>query len=337
MTTQTNNGLESVIAKVKKLLAFANDGRGNEEEMSNAASLAQKLIEDYNLSMATIEAAGGATDNTREKAVHEERAQYKWMQTLMTGIAGLHFCHLSKRSAWKDGKTVFTGYSLIGRKANVATATIMYEYLTNTIDRVVRQELVDPRKLQSKVANSMRTGMADRLCERLQDEREKEIKASKARHEAEKAKYTNGGNTANAVAVVLSDFIQDEMDANTDFRNKWEPGTAKRQRLEGDARRANRDQKIKDLMAQGKSYDVAWDMAFNGMSEADAEKKNKPATEAQKAKDEAKWARYWARQERARQREAEKFDAHAYHKGRRMGDDIGLDVQIDKAAKHSIG
>jgi hypothetical protein len=337
MNTQPNNGLEAIIAKVKKLLAFANDGRGNEAEMANAAELAQKMIEDYNLSMATIEAAGGKTDNTREKAIHEERAQYKWMQTLMTGIASLHFCHLAKRTAWRDGKTVFTGYQLIGRKANVATATMMYDYLTGAIDRVVRIELVDPRQLQSKVANSMRTGMTDRLCERLQAKRDEEIKASKARAEAEKARHTASPSTANAVAIVLSDFIQDEMDANTDFRNNWEPGTSKRQRMEGDARRAARDQKIKDLMAQGKSYDVAWDMAFSGMSEADAEKKNKPQTEAQKAKDEAKWKRYWERQERQRQREAEKFDGHAYHAGRRLGDEIGLDVQVAKGTKHSIG
>jgi hypothetical protein len=274
------------------------------------------------------------TDNTREKAIHEERAQYKWMQTLMTGIASLHFCHLSKRSAWKGDKTVFTGYSLIGRKANVATATMMYEYLTGAIDRLVRVELVNPRLLQSKEANSMRTGMADRLCERLQARRDEEIKASKARAEAEKARHASQG-TSNALAVILSDFIQDELDANNDFRCNYEPGTTKRQRAEANARSAARDQ-IKDLMAKGKSYDVAWDMAY-GLSEEDAEKKHKPQTEAQKRKDEAKWRRYWERQERARQREAEKFDGHAYHRGRRMGDEIGLDVQVNQKAKHSIG
>jgi hypothetical protein len=42
MTTQTNNGLEAVISKVKKLMAFANDGRGNEAEMANAAELAHR-------------------------------------------------------------------------------------------------------------------------------------------------------------------------------------------------------------------------------------------------------------------------------------------------------
>lgn len=331
----SNNGLEGVIAKVKKLLALANDGRGNEAEMAAAAAKAQQILEDYNLSMATVLSAGGTTDNTREKAIHEEGAQYKWMQTLMTGIASLHFCRLDKRQAFRNNKYVFIGYQLIGRKANVATAKIMYEYLTNTIDRLVREALVDPRQLQSKVANSMRTGMADRLCERLQARREEEIRASKARAEAEKARHTSGQPTGNAVAVILADYVQDEADANSDFRNGWEPGTTRRQRLEAQARSAARELRIKELMAAGKSYDVAWDMAY-GMSEEDAEKKNKPQTEAQKRKDEAKWRRYWERQERAREREAAKYDPRAYHAGRRMGDEIGLDAQVDKTAKQSL-
>jgi hypothetical protein len=337
MSAETNNGLEAVITRIRKLLAFASDGRGNEAEMGNAAALANKLIEEYNLSMASIEAAGGSTDNTREKGIHNETAQYKWMQTLMTGIASLHFCHLAKRSAWKNGKTVFVGYQLIGRKANVATATIMYEYLTTTIDRIVRETLVDPRQLQSKVANSMRTGMADRLCERLQLRREDEIEASKARAEAAKASHQHKPNSKNAVVVVLSDFVQDEEDANNDFRNGYAPGTTRARRLAANARWADQDAKIKALMAEGLSYDAAWDMVVGGLTREEAEKKNKPATAAQKKKDAEKWARYWAKQERAREREAARFDGAAYHRGRRMGDEIGLDVQVDQKARRSIG
>jgi hypothetical protein len=148
--------LPSIISRIQKLLSLANDGRGNEAEAAVAAGKAQELLEKYNLDLAAVEASGGKGDASmaREKTHHEEKTEYKWRRNLMTGIAALHFLHVTSKQVYDGKKVKFAGYNLIGRKVNVAIARHMYAYLVKTVDRVIAEEIPDNSKRLSKYAHS---------------------------------------------------------------------------------------------------------------------------------------------------------------------------------------
>jgi hypothetical protein len=321
--------LFSIIARIQKLLTLANDGRGNEAEALAAAGKAQELLEKYNLDLAAVESAGGKGDDStaREKATHEEKTGYKYRRNLMVGIAALNFLHVQPRQTYTGTRAKFAGYTLIGRKVNVAIARTMYEYLVMAIDRVIAEEIPDNRKRLSKYAYSMRVGIADRLVERLKEKREAEIAAQKEKDAA--LRSTNSGAKSNALTITLGDYVRDEEDANNDFRNGWAPGTTKARRVKQEQDSAAWTIRYNEFMADGWSSSVASYLAF-GYSVEDAKRLGKPKTAAQEAAEDRKWENYWKRQESKARTAASKFDATGYHKGRELGNDISLAPQIDK-------
>lgn len=72
----------------------------------------------------------------------------------------------------------------VGRKANVITAQLMYQYLTQTIEDLVP---VENKDRLSRSAMSWKEGCADRLCERLAKRRQDLIDQHDARVKAEQA------------------------------------------------------------------------------------------------------------------------------------------------------
>jgi Protein of unknown function (DUF2786) len=340
--SDTHQADDAIISRIQALLALANDGRGNENEMGNAAALAQKLMTKYNLSMATVE-ANSKTTGERQKVQTTERQSYMWRRELMVAVAKLYFCHATGLKKWVDGKAKFVGYQLIGRPANVATAQMMYDYLTGTIDRLAADRTQgDHRQLFSKATLSFRKGASDRVIQRLNIKRQDEVEISRRAAEAAKHRAA-AGNTTNAVAVVLSDFVSDEADLNTDMLHGLQPGTTKAQRMANaaayNAASAARKAKTKQLVEDGFPPRVAELMAW-GYEYDDAvkqaRKEDKPETEAQararRARDEA-----WARKERNRaRRDSERYDASAYREGRAAGDDIALNQQVDQKSQTKI-
>lgn len=73
----------------------------------------------------------------------------------------------------------------VGRKSNVITAQLMYQYLTQTIEDLVPIE--DNNQRLSRSAMSWKEGCADRLCERLAKRRRDLISAHDARVKQEQA------------------------------------------------------------------------------------------------------------------------------------------------------
>lgn len=157
-----------VLSRLGKLLALAKDGAATEGEADNAMRMAQALLEANNLTMAELEASGrGAGEGgARAKSSLAGCALYDYQQELMAAIAAVSFCHATVTAEWRRGRRMPLGYRLVGREANVAGATALFEYLNSTINRLAR-ERYQVKDLLSRRAISYKLGLSRRLQERL--------------------------------------------------------------------------------------------------------------------------------------------------------------------------
>lgn len=346
---------EAIVSRIKKLLALSRDGGATEAEAALAAEKAQQIMADHNLSMATVERSGGASDQGSRRAGDHvvNRTVYRWQRDLMQSIAKLNFCAcalvFSRREAGKA--KIFEGYELIGREANIVSTRATFEYLVKTIDRLAREEMNhDGAQLFTKYACSFREGCSDRIVERLGERQEQLMREQeKKAREADVAARHPSSASRNLPAVVLRDYAKDEVDLNNDFVKGWEPGTTAHRRAEQEHQYKERVVAVvarkAQIMAQepGINPELA-EMIATGYSRETAERfmniRNEPAkpeTVAQRRKREEREERYWERLHQQEQRRAQRLDGAGYNKGRRMADDISLSAQVKDDQRKKIG
>src|SRR5271166_443754 len=209
--TEITDGLK---AKIRKLLALAEDGRGNEHEAAAASAKVQELLAEYNLDMACVT----ETQDTDPDAIREQAGDIEvvidWQGELFAAIARNNFC-MRHCTEW-GGKNV-RRYVLIGRRINVRTTIDVYSYLMSAMARLTPY----PDK-RTRAHRSWNEGCAARLATRLFD----------ARCQAEAASRTARGERprGNGSDLVLSDVYSTEGDLNRDFHLGLEPGTSARER-----------------------------------------------------------------------------------------------------------
>lgn len=342
MTTLNSNVDETVVARIRKLMALTTDRGASEAEAALAAEHVQRLLVEHNLSMATVEASGGSADadgkRVREGVNH--RQVYRWQRDLMYSIAKLHFCKVSMKfkSRLGSGPDIFNGYDLIGRAANVATTEAMFSYLVHTIERLAREEVnFDPTQYFTRYAHSFKQGCADRLMERLRRKRDEIVAENdrKAREKAARRQHPSYSGSTLPV-IILTDFIQAEEDFNNDMHYGYPPGTTARRRAENEAeyarQQAEYEMRKASFMRRGFSAEIA-DFMARGFSEERAReivepKLEKPETEAQRRKRETREKREQERFWRRVNRENSRIDSVAYRKGMQAGNDVGLDPQV---------
>lgn len=200
MSDEPNNrDLDSVIRKVQKILSKTEEGRNaTEEEVDTAMRLAQEIMAKYNLDMATIEAAGSSSADDSHQRIDERsetRTRFKWQQILMQAVAEANFCaYFPRREATKDedgfrkygrdGRSVtHVVHRVIGRKGNVITTRLMFDYLCRAVEDSVPNKAKSARF--SNASSSWKEGCAHKLCERLQQKRADLIAEHDARVKAE--------------------------------------------------------------------------------------------------------------------------------------------------------
>jgi hypothetical protein len=341
--TPTNGSLEAIVTKIHKLLAFTVERGASEHEAATATGHVQRLLAENNLSMATVEAAGGDAGSAgkREKGNVNRRQVYRWQRELMAAIAKLNYCHLTLN--WKctrSSSKAFDGYELIGRAANVATARGTFDYLTATIERLARDDVKDASQYFTRYAHSFKEGCSDRLVERLRAKAEELAAEAVAKRDAA---ARNGAGNGRAL-ITLDDVAQMEADLNNDFLRGWAPGTTAAARAKSEAdqvqRKAERAAKKAQAIADGVPANVAEWMSY-GYSREMAEKMagpstDKPETDAQRRRREAQERRrsdtYWSRYEARQAREAARLDPTGYRRGRDAGQDVGLDPQVRRGS-----
>lgn len=344
--------VNKVAILINKLLALAKDGGATEAEASLAAEKAQDLMTQHNLSMANIEAAGGQSgdDGQRVKDGISHRQVYKWQRTLMKALAELNFCYCQEKFEYRRSQSVFDGYTLIGRAANVASTRVMFDYLLQTIDRVAKDEVQDPAQYFTRYAHSFKEGCADRVIERLQARRADEVKTAERKAREDKVRNSHpGAATGNALVVVLGDYVQDEEDLNNDMRRGVPPGTTKARRAEYEREQAalrienqrKYDERKALILSQQPGIDPQkLDWLAQGFSEESVDKwlkdANKVETDAQRRKRIEREKREYDRWRDQQHRQDAKKDWRGYSKGREAGDGVGLDRQVGRGTAKGI-
>lgn len=285
----------SLKSRIAKLLALANDGRGNENEAAVASAKVQALLAEYNLELSQIVETPETVDPEAVRAKHDDAltATFDWQAKLLDRIASNNF--VMKVANWRDIDANVRSYSLIGRRVNVVTTIQVYNYLTAAIERLC--PFADRR---TKAHRSWKDGCADRLRERLWEQRAESERASKT---------TPRGDGS---SLVLSDVYSTEDDLNIDLYYGYEPGTTARERAEREARWA------RELEERRNAPVVAEPVRI----ETEAQRRKR------EAKEKAESDRYWKRYERDQARAAAKVDRDAYAMGANAGSQISLDRQI---------
>jgi len=240
---------------------------------------------------------------------------------------------------------------------NVVGTEVMAEYLQQTIERLA-QEWAKERGLNvfCKDAIAVREGMADRITERLsdlqkaqaaEDEKRKAEEAARARHPA----YVSSGTS-----LVLADVRQTEADLNEDHLRGVPLGTTANERAAREARQAVFDRKYDLYIRRDRetfTLEFGEEEASNFYDYRVREKERRDAKAAQEAaeaqemlakRDRRKetmiangtWREPKKRKEPTSTRKEWEPRSQTYYAGRRMGEDIGLDKQIDETVKRRL-
>lgn len=295
---------EGVKTRIRKLLALAQDARGNENEAASAAAKVQNLLGQYNLELSAIVDSGAraapSIDAERERINGLDGITEAWQVGLLSTVAECNFCLY-----WTDEERVGTRRKilsrLVGRKINVGATLDVYDYLALTMGRL------NPYPQRGKSRRSWNEGCADRLGARLY----------RQRVESERASRTAAGDApqGSGFDLVLTDVYSSEADLNLDMRNGLPAGTTARERADYEARRAV-------WAAEAKARGPVTHAAPEPVKETAAQLRKRLEREARAD-------RQW--QERCYREQAKRdarIDPAAFSAGRDAGLRIGLDKQI---------
>lgn len=332
----------SIIERLKKLIAMAD--RGTEHEAAIASERMQVLLQEFNLTRADIEARGddqveNAATAKRERTEHDRSAMYQYQRDLMQTVAENNFCMYflrtsnkpdprgKRRAMWDADKQDYVAakrvksHLLIGRSENVQASILMYDYLIDTMHRLLPFQ---GRERLETAAKLWLAGCAETLCERL-------VKQRTGKEVQQEMDGTPG-------LVRLADLYGSEADLNNDFRHGQEPGTTAKKRRESEAEEAAIQQKQKDLIEGGMDRDDAYYVARGWEVPQSREprqiRKETPSERARReAAEERRGDRDAARYRRERWKEANKRSHPSFRQGRKQGNDIGLGGGLGSGAK----
>jgi hypothetical protein len=216
----------AIVIKVRKLLNRAKDAASTQGEAEMAQAAAQRLMLDHNISLAMVQASTSTSTAKRRKDKVENVGRYAWQRDLMSSIATANFCLVStpERCVYDSlgrPRWVRDGLELFGREENVVSASVMFDYLRKTIDRLARDYVGGDAKLNmSKQATSFKEGCGARLAQRVRTIHREAM-------DVERGKAPAGDGRSLAL---MDDWSQREADENEDFRCGFAAGTTARRR-----------------------------------------------------------------------------------------------------------
>ena len=317
-----------VIQQIQKLFNLANSKDNNETEAAEALAMAQKLCAKHNLDVAAIKDSPMATGNTvvdekREKTNVNRSAMYSWQRRLWAAMAEANFCwhwitevpqKYNKRSEWSGELRERTRYVkrhiLLGKESNVLVVRLMGEYICDTIERMCGEQWPNTERL-SRQAISWRTGVADRLIDRIQEQ------AQKMREQS-----TTDANQ-NTTALALVDIDSREYEAN------YDAAYGKGAYQKAKAREKAQDEAYQQRVAEEQRQRI--EMLQNETPEE--KRKREDREEKLRIKADQQWQRNSERYRRQRQKESANIDWHAYNRGQAAGDRISLNPQIKEGGQ----
>jgi len=185
-----------VLARVKKMMALANDAAAAPGERNNALRMANATLAKYNLTMAQADMAGAKTEEQRTDGTFTLR-EYAWMRTVAYNVGELFFCSFF----YTKLQNKHAIYSFIGKESNVYTALEMSRYVLHSIDREAQRCARDAGDTpRGNVWRNFCKGAAYEVTVRCRD-----------LIDGNKAEKTPG------TALVLANVYQLEADANSSY------------------------------------------------------------------------------------------------------------------------
>lgn len=192
--------MDDVKTKIAKLMAMAQDGRGNEFEMEAALRQAQKLMLRHGIDIAEIAAASGqaprydwVTVNVPAGAPHPVSSSPLWFGFLITAIAEFTDCHIAYKRI--QGHGICAAFS--GDNSDVQYAVWICKHLRDTIRAMSARYPGDRADRET-----FRKGMVRRLSERmaaLRKEAREEMKAAETAAATEYAAAKIAGHLSGGV------------------------------------------------------------------------------------------------------------------------------------------
>lgn len=186
--------MDKILDRIKKLLRLA-EGTSNPNEAANAAAAAQKLIQEHNLGMVSLEDESVEYRQTRYADEPVGQAEIsmpggklpRWECALLQSV-----CRRNSARVLFVGQTAGAHrYTILGAEKDRDTVIYLFHYLRRQVDAVTTRACVGKGRT---FANNFRLGMVETINNRLFD-MEKQTRA-----QAPAQAYTRGGE--NAIAIV---------------------------------------------------------------------------------------------------------------------------------------
>jgi hypothetical protein len=176
---------EVILERIRRLLDMAAD-TSSPHEASIAAGRARKLMDQYQVDMSDLKKQSGFGYQYAGPAY---RFMPVWRDILAVAIGKLNDCRVSRHTRGeKTAKGSYT-YRVMyqGYESDVAVCVAMYDYLTQTIERLCKKymhEIGHGSHYIARIGDAYKKECAHTLCQRLQkitEERQAEVKMSDGR------------------------------------------------------------------------------------------------------------------------------------------------------------
>jgi hypothetical protein len=190
---------DKVLARVKKMMALANNDGATEGERDTAMHHVYTILAKYNLSLGEIESPS-ELDEARDEQTGESHGG-PWVRTVCHAIAELCFC----RYFYTRTATGRTRHHFIGRTANSTTAREMAMFVYTSIERESKQRYPHDTPARTSFAKGAAVRVHHRCAKLRKDEEERAAAAA-----APSTTPAPGTGTA----LVLASLYRTEREAN---------------------------------------------------------------------------------------------------------------------------
>lgn len=213
---------ERIIARIKKMLALANDLGASEGERENALRMAYATMAKYNIDEATL----GASSQAEARINFENQSfSWSWAKSVNQVIGQLFFCRYYYGQKINGTQCI---HHFVGKESNAMTAAVMADWIVKSILKEARSIY---KQNTSPGARSFALGAYEILFTRIQDIK----KAQQATSEA----------STPGTGMVLFDLYKSEAEANEAFMNeggiKLKKGVARRSKIQTSAYNAGKE------------------------------------------------------------------------------------------------
>jgi hypothetical protein len=176
---------EAILERIRRLLDMAAD-TSSPHEASIAAGRARKLMDQYQVNVEDLKKSSGFGYQYAGPAY---RYMPVWRDILAVAIGKLNDCRVSRHTRGEKTAKGAYMYQIMyqGYESDVAVSVAMYDYLTQTIERLCKQymhEIGRGSHYIARIGDAYKKQCSNTLCSRLEElvkQRQEEVKMSDGR------------------------------------------------------------------------------------------------------------------------------------------------------------